>query len=144
MTTPTDTQAIVIERHLPHPARKVWRALTEGALLDQWLMPGDFVPIVGHRFTLHAPSVPNWNGVTEGEVLLVEPHTRLSYRWTTTGAAGPLHTTVTWTITPDSAGVVLRLEQSGFRPQDRPNLEGATRGWSRFLQQLDLLLTRLA
>lgn len=139
------TRSIILERNLDHPPGKVWRALTEGALLERWLMPGDFRAEVGHRFSLRAEPVPNWNGVTEGEVLIVEPPRRLVYRWRTVGAAGDgLTTTVSWTLTPTPDGTFLRLEQSGFRPQDEPNYRGATRGWARFLGGLEKLLAGLA
>lgn len=136
-------RAIVVERYLNHPPEKVWRALTEGPLLERWLMPGDFQAVVGHRFTFRADPVPNWNGVTEGEVLEVEPHRQLVYRWHTAGAAGRLETLVTWTLTPIPAGTRLRMEQSGFRPQDEPNYLGATRGWERFAARLEEVLGEL-
>lgn len=140
----TAARSIVIERNLNHPPEKVWRALTEGALLERWLMPGDFLPVVGHRFTLRADPVPNWNGVTEGEVLIVDPPRRLVYRWRTEGAAGDsLTTTVSWTLTPTPTGTLLRMEQSGFRPQDEPNYQGATRGWGRFADRLEQVLAEL-
>ncbi|WP_216329300.1 SRPBCC family protein [Deinococcus aestuarii] len=141
ITSAAGTRSIVVERYLAHPAQKVWRALTEGDLVAQWLMPGDFRAVVGHRFTLRAPAVPNWNGVTEGEVLEVVPCGRLVYRWHTTGAAGDeLSTLVTWTLQPVEEGVVLRMEQSGFRPQDEPNFRGATQGWPRFLARLEQVI----
>lgn len=144
MSTPTSTRAIVVERYLDHPPEKVWRALTEGPLLAAWLMPGDFQPVVGHHFTFQAEPVPGWSGVTRGEVLEVRPFERLVYRWRTTGAAADaLHTTVTWTLSPTGTGALLRMEQSGFRPQDEPNFQGATRGWRRFVGRLEQILSRL-
>lgn len=143
MTAPVaGARSIVVERYLDHPPEKVWRALTDERLLGQWLMPGDFRPVVGHRFTLRADPVPHWNGVTEGEVLVVEPCRRLVYRWNTSGAAADgLRTVVTWTLTPTPGGVLLRMEQSGFRPQDEPNFQGAARAWQRFTGNLERLLT---
>jgi uncharacterized protein YndB with AHSA1/START domain len=144
MSTPPDTRSIIVERFLAHPVEHIWRALTEGELLAQWLMPGDFQAVVGRPFTLRVDPVPNWSGVTQGEVLDVKVHERLVYRWHTSGAAqGGLTTTVTWTLLPTDHGVLLRMEQSGFRPQDDPNLQGATRAWGRFLAQLERLLTSL-
>lgn len=137
-------RSIVIERSVAHPPEKVWRALTEEALVAAWLMSGDFRAEVGHRFTLRTDPVPNWNGVTEGEVLVVESPWRLVYRWHTVGAAGDgLTTTVSWTLTPTPTGTLLRMEQAGFRPQDEPNYQGAARGWSRFLGGLEQVLAEL-
>src|ERR1700681_871337 len=69
----TATHSIVIERVMPHPPEKVWRALTEGPLIEAWLMKNDFQPVVGHRFNLRSNPMPHWNGVVDCEVLVVEP-----------------------------------------------------------------------
>lgn len=138
------TRSIVIERNVAHPPEKVWRALTEGPLVAKWLMPGDFKAEVGHRFTFRAEPVPNWNGVSEGEVLAVEPCRRMVYSWHTAGASGDgLKTTVSWTLTPTPDGTFLRMEQTGFRPQDEPNYQGAARGWGRFADRLEQVLAEL-
>ena len=69
----TATHSIVIERVMPHPPEKVWRALTQGSLIEAWLMKNDFQPVVGHRFNLRSNPMPHWNGVVDCEVLVVEP-----------------------------------------------------------------------
>ena len=141
-----DTRALVLERQLPHPPEKVWRALTENSLLDQWLMQSDFLPVVGHRFQFRAEPAPHWNGVTDCEVLDVAPNERLAYTWNASGeeAAGGLKTVVTWTLTPTADGTQLRLEQSGFRPEaDAKNIEGAGYGWQRFLDGLERVVAGL-
>ena len=133
------TRSVVIERELPHPPEKIWRALTEAPLIAQWLMSNDFAPAVGHRFNFRAPAGPHWNGVTDCEVLEVEPHRRLTYRWKASGeeaASGP-DTVVTWTLTPTARGALVRLEQSGFRADQEANLRGASYGWQRFLGGLE-------
>src|ERR1700691_1840956 len=118
MTNTAPTRTLVIEREVPHRPEKVWRALTQGALIEQWLMKNDFQPIVGHRFNFRAPAMPHWNGVTDCEVLAIEAHKRLSYSWRSSGdeAATGLKTVVTWTLTPTKAGVLVRMEQAGFAP----------------------------
>jgi uncharacterized protein YndB with AHSA1/START domain len=133
------TRALTIEREMAHPPAKVWRALTEGGLIAQWLMQNDFKPVVGHRFTLRAQPMAHWNGVTDCEVLEVDLQRKLSYTWNASGeeARDGLKTVVTWTLTPTPKGVLLRMEQSGFRPQDENNLQGANYGWQRFLGELD-------
>ena len=83
----TTTRSVVIEKELPHPPAKVWRALTQGALIKEWLMDNDFQPIVGHKFNFRATPVPNWNGVIDCEVLVVEPDKKLSYSWGSMGLA---------------------------------------------------------
>ena len=33
----TETRSVIVEREIPHPPEKVWRALTEPILLEEWL-----------------------------------------------------------------------------------------------------------
>jgi uncharacterized protein YndB with AHSA1/START domain len=139
------TRSIVIEREMPHPPEKVWRALTQGPLIEKWLMKNDFQPVVGHRFNFRAEPQPHWNGVTECEVLAVEPHERLSYTWNASGAeaANGLKTVVTWTLTRTKSGTLVRMEQSGFRPEEEANYQGANYGWQRFIGGLERVIAGL-
>jgi uncharacterized protein YndB with AHSA1/START domain len=139
MTEPAATRSIVIERELRHPPEKLWRALTQGALIEEWLMQNDFQPVVGQRFNFRATPMPHWNGVVDCQVLVVEPNRRLSYTWNASGeeAAGGLKTIVTWTLTPTRDGVLVRMEQSGFRPEDETNYRGANYGWPKYLEALE-------
>jgi len=139
------TRSVVVEREMPHPAEKIWRALTQGPLIEEWLMKNDFQPVVGHRFKFRAEPMPQWNGVTDCEVLVVEPHKRLSYRWSASGEqaeTGP-RTVVTWTLTPTKTGTIVRMEQSGFRPEDQGFYQGATYGWRRMVGELEQVVARL-
>ena len=133
------TRSIVIEREVPHPPERVWRALTQGALIEGWLMENDFQPVVAHRFNFRATPMPHWNGVVDCQVLVVEPNQRLSYSWNASSeeATGGLKTVVTWTLTPTKGGVLVRMEQSGFRPEDEANYQGANYGWQRFIGGLE-------
>ena len=133
MNNTAATCSLVIEREMSHSPEKVWRALTQGPLIAEWLMSNDFQPIVGHRFQFRAAPVQNWNGVIDSEVLLVEPHTRLSYGWTSMG----LETVVTWTLTPTATGTLLRMEQSGFPSEEGKNYKGAKYGWTNFIGKLE-------
>jgi len=114
-TTEDDATAIHVDQFLAHPARKVWRALTEPDLLERWLkMPNDIKPVVGHAFVLHAEPVPAAGfagGPVACEVLAVEPERLLSIRW------GP-QWTVTWRLVPEAAGTRLFLSHEGFDPGD--------------------------
>jgi uncharacterized protein YndB with AHSA1/START domain len=133
-----ETLAVVVEREMPHPPEKLWRALTQPHLIAEWLMNNDFAPTMGHRFTLRMEAQPNWNGVIDCQVLVVEPNKTLSYAWGTLGQ----ETIVTFTLTPTGMGTHLRVEQSGF-PPDRPqNYNGAKYGWQMFLGKLEQLLAR--
>src|SRR5580704_19241677 len=146
MTNTAPTRSLVIEREVPHRPEKVWRALTQGALIEEWLMKNDFQPIVGHRFNFRATPMPNWNGVLDCEVLAVEPNKRLSYTWNASGgeAATGLKTVVTWTLTPTKTGTLVRMEQSGFRPEEEANYQGARYGWQRFVAGLERVVAGLS
>jgi uncharacterized protein YndB with AHSA1/START domain len=129
----TETLSVVVERELPHPPEKIWRALTQPHLIEAWLMKNDFKPVVDHRFKLSA----DW-GAVDCQVLAVEPNKTLSYTWQAYG----LESVVTWTVTPSSTGTHLRMEQSGFRPDQSQAYHGAKGGWSRFFAALEQLLAR--
>jgi len=139
MTTTAPTRSLVIEREMPHPAEKIWRALTQGPLIEEWLMKNDFEPQVGHRFNFRSTPVPNWDGVINAEVLVVEPHSRLSYSWATMGSTS----VVTWTLTPTDGGTHLRMEQTGFRSEQDAAYKGATYGWTKFIGNMEQLVGRL-
>ena len=132
MTTAA-TRSLVIERELPHPPQKIWRALTQGALIKEWLMDNDFQPVVGHGFSFRSTPVPNWNGVIDSEVLLVEPSKKLSYTWGTMG----MESVVVWTLVPTSGGTLLRMEQSGFGSDQDAAYKGATYGWNKFIGNME-------
>ncbi|HEY7609454.1 MAG TPA: SRPBCC domain-containing protein [Alphaproteobacteria bacterium] len=127
-------RSLVVEREMPHPPEKIWRALTQGPLIEEWLMKNDFAPTVGRKFNFRAAPMPHWNGVVDCEVLAVEPPKRLSYSW---NAAGGLATVVTWTLMPTKSGTLVRMEQSGFRPDEEANYRGASYGWQKYIGGLE-------
>lgn len=136
----TETRAVVIERDIPHPPEKLWRALTQPHLMEEWLMKNDFAPVVGHRFNLRG----DWGGVLDCEVLEVEPNKALSYTWNYEhdDAAYALQSVVTFTLTPTPAGTHLRMEQAGFRPDQKQAFGGAQLGWKQFFQKLEEVMAR--
>lgn len=139
MSVAEDTKSIVVERAMPHPAEKVWRALTHAPLVAEWLMKNDFQPIVGHRFNFRSEPVNGWNGVTDCEVLEIEPPKRLVYSWNASGeqAAYGIKSIVTWTLTPTAGGTLLRMEHAGFRALDEGFYRGASHGWPLMIAALE-------
>ncbi|MCR5874273.1 SRPBCC domain-containing protein [Phenylobacterium sp. J426] len=129
-----DIRSVVVERELPFPPEKIWRALTQPHLMAEWLMKSDFRPEVGHGFNFTA----DW-GVLDCEVLEVEPQRTLTYTWNGLG----LVSTVTWTLEPTPGGARLRMEQVGFKPDQERAYRGATSGWPRFFDSLAELLGRI-
>lgn len=131
--TAPQARTVVVEREMPFAPEKIWRALTQPHLIAEWLMKNDFKPLVGHAFSLNA----EW-GAVNCKVLEIEPPTSLSYTWVGMG----LESVVTWTLTPTDAGTRLRMEQSGFGPDQEMAFRGATSGWPRFFAALEDVLAR--
>ena len=141
MTTPRELHSLVVERNLRHPPAKVWRALTQSWLIEEWLLANDFVPEVGHRFTLRAKPLPGWSGITNCQVIDVEPERLLRYRWGDgTESSNGLKTIVTWTLTPHEGGTLLQMEQSGFPSPTALSYVRLGSAWPRFLDKLDRLI----
>ena len=138
--TATETLSVVVEREISHAPEKIWRALTQPHLIEEWLMKNDFKPVVGHSFNLRG----DWGGVLDCEVLTVEPNKTLSYTWNFVhdDAAYNLESVVTFTLTPTSTGTHLRMEQSGFRPDQKQAFGGAKVGWQQFFGKLEEVLAR--
>lgn len=138
-TTSADLRTVTIERAFAHPPERLWRALTTPHLMAEWLMRGDFQPVVGHRFTLTG----DWGGVLDCEVLEIEPGRVLTYSWNHAhpDQAYDLRSVVTFTVTPTAEGSHLRVEQTGFRPEQKQASGGARFGWAKMLEALDTLLT---
>jgi uncharacterized protein YndB with AHSA1/START domain len=133
-----ETLSVVVERVMPFPAEKIWRALTQPHLIEEWLMKSDFKPSVGHRFNLQRTPKPDVNIVIDCEVQVVEPNKTLSYTW----AAYGLESVVTWTLSPTATGTHLRMEQSGFKPDQKQAYQGAKHGWQQFFANLEQVLAR--
>jgi uncharacterized protein YndB with AHSA1/START domain len=132
-STATETRSVVVEREIAHAPEKIWRALTEPHLIEEWLMKTDFQPVADRKFTLRG----DW-GAVDCQVLTIQPLRTLSYSW----AAHGLESVVTWTLTPTSAGTRLRMEQQGFRPDQEQFYQGAKMGWQNFFAKLEQVLTR--
>ena len=131
--TAQQLRTVVVEREFPYPPEKLWRALTQPHLIEAWLMKSDFLPVAGHRFNFRA----EW-GAVDCEVREVEPNRTLSYTWNALG----LESVVTWTLDPSNKGTNLRMEQSGFRPDQEQAYQGAKFGWQRFYNTLEQLLAK--
>jgi len=128
-----ETRSVVVEREFAHPPEKIWRALTQPHLIEEWLMKNDFQPLKGHRFDLRG----DWGSVT-CRVLEIEANRSLSYTWDAMG----LESVVTWTLTPTAAGAHVRMEQAGFRPDQQQAFNGAQYGWRGFFDKLEAVVAR--
>ena len=139
-TARSQTESISFEFDLQHSPQKVWRALTDPALLSEWLLPViDLKLETGAAFTLKAPPQPGWDGTVHCRFREIEAHRKLSYAW----VVGEIDTVVTFTLTPTESGTRLSLVQSGFKPHQKQNIAGARSGWKMMGWQLVDLLARL-
>ncbi len=136
--TSTATRTVIVEREIAHAPGKIWRALTQPHLISEWLMKNDFSPVVGHRFNLRG----EWGGALDCQVLVVEPQRTLSYTWNFKhdDPAFDLNSVVTFSLSPTTTGTRLRMEQSGFRPDQRQAYGGAKAGWPEHLAKLEKVL----
>src|SRR5688572_9170774 len=142
MTTQSQTESLAFDFDLHHPPEKVWRALTDPALLAEWLLPVvDLKLEPGAAFTFKTQPYPGWDGTVNCRILEVEARRKLSYAWVVGDMA--LDTVVTFTLTPTATGTRLSLVQSGFKPDQKQNFGGARYGWTMMGGKLVDLLARI-
>ena len=93
----------------PHSLQRVWAALTDSRSLAQWLLPNDFEPRLGHRFTFQEEPQDGWNGIIECEVVELVAFQGLAFTWS---AHPDLPTMlVSFVLEEVGGGTHLRLEQ---------------------------------
>ena len=139
-TAPAQSESLAFEFDLPHSPKKVWRALTDPALLAEWLLPVVEMKLEpGAAFTFKTQPYPGWDGTVDCRFLEIEPERKLSYTWVAMG----LGTVVTFTLTPTTSGTRLSLVQSGFAPSQKKNFGGARYGWKMMGGKLEDLLARI-
>jgi uncharacterized protein YndB with AHSA1/START domain len=140
-TAPSRSDSLSLEFDLPHPPEKVWRALTDPALLAEWLLPvvDDLRLEPGAAFTFKTQPYPGWDGTVNCRFVEIDPHRTLRYTW----GVPFLETIVTFTLTPTSSGTRLSLVQSGFKPDQKREFGGARYGWTMMGGRLVDLLARI-
>jgi len=139
-TAPAQTQSISFELDLPHAPEKVWRALTDPALLAQWLLPVvDLKLERGAAFTLKTQPYPGWDGTVNCRMVEIEALRKLSYTW----SVPFLETVVTFTLTPTASGTRLSLLQAGFKEDQKREFGGARYGWTMMGGRLIDILARI-
>ena len=117
----TDTAANLtearVEDFLSQPPAVVWRALTTPELLEQWLMPNDFAPVVGHRFHFRTDPMPaaRFSGVIACEVLELREPQLLVISWADESDGNDMDTTVTFRLEAHDGGTRLTVVQAGYR-----------------------------
>jgi uncharacterized protein YndB with AHSA1/START domain len=141
-TARSQTESISFDFDLLHSPEKVWRALTDPALLAEWLLPVIGLKLEpGAAFTFKTQPHPGWDGTVNCRILEIEPKRKLSYKWV---VGFGLDTVVTFTLTPTESGTRLSLVQSGFKPDQKQNFGGARYGWKMMSGKLIDLLTKIS
>ncbi len=139
-TARSQTDTISFDFDLQHSPQKVWRALTDPALLAEWLLPVVDLKLEPRAaFKFRTQPFPDWDGIVNCRMLEIETQKKLSYTWVVGEA---LNTVVTFTLTPTDSGTRLSLTQSGFKPDQKKNFGGARYGWRMMGDKLVDLLTR--
>ena len=110
--------SIRIVRDYPHSPAKVWRAVTDPAIIPLWTATGaggrpeGFSTTVGTKFRFVAKPKPGWNGIVNCEVLEVAEPSLLRYSWT--DDAGGDVTEVVYRVEPHDDGTRFVYEHTGF------------------------------
>ncbi len=139
---PSQPDAFSLEFDLRHPPEKVWRALTDPALLAEWLLPVvGFELAPGAAFSFRTDPHPGWDGTVACRLLEAEAPRRIRYTWAV-DAMG-LDTVVTFALTPTASGTRLTVTQAGFAPHQRQAFGGARYGWTMMGAKLTTLLARI-
>jgi uncharacterized protein YndB with AHSA1/START domain len=142
-TPPSQSDSLSLEFDLQHSPEKVWQALTDPALLAQWLLPVvDFKLLPGAAFAFKSQPYPGWDGTVNCRILEIQPQSKLSYTWVVGDMQ--IDTVVTFTLTPTASGTRLSLVQSGFKPDQKREFGGARYGWKMMGGKLVELLARIS
>ena len=135
---------IVVDEEFPHAPETVWRTITSGALMARWLgmVPTDFEPVPGSRFTYQTTPAGEWDGTIQCEVLEAIPNQRFVYSWKgghagNAGYGSLLDTVVTFTLEAAEGGTRLKLVHSGFvLPRNDTAYERMSGGWLKVVPRI--------
>lgn len=132
-----------VERDLPAPIDRVWRAFVDPSVLASWFWPPRFgttvatANVVGGRYRIDGSK----GGIAvSGEYLERQRPTRLAFTWRWDG--DPRRTVVTVDLSEQAFGTRLVLRHGGFT--DEPTRDDHVQGWSDGLDRLREWLARAA
>lgn len=138
-TDNAQNDTLSFEFALPHAPEKVWRAITDPALLSEWLLPVfDFSLTPGATFQFRTQPQPGWDGTVNCCLLDADAPRTLRYRW----VVGDMDTIVTFALAATDTGTVLSLTHAGFKPTQKQNFGGARYGWKMMGGRLVDVLAR--
>lgn len=131
---------LVIQRSVPAPPERIWRAFTT-AELGEWFWPPawDVTTEIDLRPGARYRIVSNAGGMAVGgEYLAIEPPKRLVQAWRWEGEG--LETTVTLTFERERGGTLVTITHAGFA--DDQTRDDHIQGWNDCLARLEPYLTR--
>jgi uncharacterized protein YndB with AHSA1/START domain len=139
-----ETREIVVDEVFPHAPGLLWKALTDGALIERWIRmkPTGFGVAVGTQFTFQTTPAGPWDGRIRCEILEAVPNRRLVYSWksgheSNVGYGSVLSTIVTFTLAEVTGGTRLMLVHSGFElPRNETAYTSMSGGWKTVLGRM--------
>jgi uncharacterized protein YndB with AHSA1/START domain len=104
---------IKIDTFIEATPDEVWEAITDKALISQWLMETNIEPIVGFNGYFKMKPTPLFNGQIESTVIEVKPTSTFTFTWTSSWMKVP--TTIKFSLQEKENGTLLTLEHWGFK-----------------------------
>jgi len=101
------TEIVKVDTVYPQTQEHIWRAITDSHELAKWMMPNDFEPTVGHRFTFFDPR----GDKIRCQVVYIENGRLLAYTWQ--HHSDEEATVVTWTLEAVEDGTRVRITHAG-------------------------------
>lgn len=125
---------LIFEEVFACSIERLWRAITDPAELETWLMPNDFVAEVGHQFQFQAIHMDNPRPI-ECAVLRLSPHESMAWSWQLDGKASEVIFEISSTTDKQTR---LKLSHTGL--QDPRMAEMLQNGWPGKLQKMGVLV----
>lgn len=123
------------DRTYPHPAEKVWHALTDPGALGTWLMETDFVPEHGRSFQMRCENEDGKTDTYLCSVIELEPPHRMVWSWILDGMQQQGKARIEFNLREVPGGTELTIRHSGdWEPSTVERFKG---GWPVKLQQLE-------
>ena len=126
-----------------HSPETVWEYLTKTELIAQWLMPNDFLPVVGYEFRFTIKPIPEFefDGIIYCKVLEIVPLKKLVYTWKGGPGDGTINldSVVTWILVAKENGTELLLEHTGLM-ENISIYNAMNKGWQENIAKINELI----
>jgi uncharacterized protein YndB with AHSA1/START domain len=128
--------ALRLERHLRHPIKEVWGAITEPRRMAEWLGSGEIELALGGRIKI---VIRAGDGPTVGVVTAFNPPYLLEYTMVSEAVPGATPEPLRWELAPEDGGTRLVLTNvvSRDKASDAPKYQA---GWACVADALEAAL----